>query len=196
MRPLCTILSSLALLLHHPNTVALELPRKRSRPGWSVSAARPSDRHSQPRTSEALDPLPHRQHGGDDEAGPQEVASLPQERLQNITTIDRVFCLSDLHTDHADNLEWLRRCMSQTHWTQRDLLVVAGDISHDMDVFRESMRYMTNRCQVFFVWGNHEAWLHRHDTFDSLDKIDSVMAECRRLGVHVDPCYLHGTCPL
>ncbi|GKY97477.1 hypothetical protein MPSEU_000706100 [Mayamaea pseudoterrestris] len=119
-----------------------------------------------------------------------EESSLPLHHCLN--NVDRVFCLSDLHTDHVDNLKWLREKMDEHHWTKRDLLIVAGDISHDMDVFRRSMRYMQDRCHVFFICGNHEAWLNKQDEFDSLEKMEQVYDECRTLGVMVDPCLVNG----
>jgi hypothetical protein len=82
--------------------------------------------------------------------------------------------------------------MTEHRWTKRDLLVVAGDISHDFDVFQESIRYMQDKCQVFFVCGNHEAWLNRDNKYDSLEKIDRVYEECRKLGILVDSCFVNG----
>jgi len=112
--------------------------------------------------------------------------------------VKRIFCLSDLHTDHVANLEWLQKRMQDGEWKESDLLVVAGDISHDFDILRKSIRYMTEAgCQVFFVWGNHEAWLNRKtDTFDSLEKLHRVYETCREEGVLVDPCYVPGQNPL
>ena len=113
-----------------------------------------------------------------------------------LNTIDRVFCPSDLHTDHVDNLKWLRKKMGEDRWSKRDLIIVAGDISHDLDVFQESISYMMDKCHVFFVNGNHEAWLNRHDKMDSLEKLDKVYDLCRELGVVVDPCLITGPSPL
>lgn len=141
-------------------------------------------------------------------------------------TIERVFCLSDLHTDHIDNQNWLRHRMQKPHgrskndWRSSDLLVIAGDISHDLAVMTESLRYLrdTAGCQVLFVAGNHEAWLQqrdrdtlsphtpptkdheeedenyslkqKRDCITSLDKMERVYQTCRNLGVMVDPCQI------
>ena len=81
--------------------------------------------------------------------------------------------------DHMDNLQWLQQHMEVTesvtsgaHENEenliklgpRDLLIIVGDISHELDLFQETMKYLTSRgSKVFFVVGNHEAWLHKDE---------------------------------
>ena len=94
--------------------------------------------------------------------------------------IERVLCISDLHTDHAENMQWLANHTSHygpcdnnnnkhddynedgsIRLTPSDLIVVAGDISHDMDRIEQSLMYLLQTgASVMFVAGNHEAWLH------------------------------------
>jgi predicted phosphodiesterase len=86
-------------------------------------------------------------------------ASLPYHRLDSI---QRVFCISDLHADHPDNLLWLyKQCHPSTSLLrENDLVVVAGDISHDLPTFRATLQILHEAsCQILFVPGNHEAWL-------------------------------------
>lgn len=117
--------------------------------------------------------------------------------FQELDKVERVFCLSDLHTDHVVNQQWLSERMARGDLTERDLLVVAGDISHELDVLTESLEYLTSpRCQVLFVVGNHEAWRKKKDTFDSIEKINKVYDICRKHGVIIDPCFLPGKHPL
>jgi Calcineurin-like phosphoesterase len=96
------------------------------------------------------------------------------QRLHTLKGVERVYCLSDLHTDHAANLEWLRERMkrpppgltspslstkAQATWSSKDLLVIAGDISHSLPLLEETLECMLEPgCQVLFVAGNHEAW--------------------------------------
>ena len=123
--------------------------------------------------------------------------------------VDRVFCLSDLHTDHVDNLQWLRRRLqtkqslsssssisTKTALNKRDLVIVAGDISNDVSIFRESLDLLLEHCQVLFVPGNHEAWLGHKERqmpgVSSLDKLDYFYQLCRERGAYVDPVYMAG----
>ena len=121
--------------------------------------------------------------------------------------VDRVVCLSDLHTDHVDNLQWLRRRLNSsssssapaaktTKLTKRDLVIVAGDISNDVPTFCESLDLLLEHCQVLFVPGNHEAWLSHKERqlqgVSSLDKLDFLYQLCRERGAYVDPIYIAG----
>lgn len=131
-------------------------------------------------------------------------ASQQQQPFISIQGANRVFCLSDLHTDHVVNQQWLRAhmmMMSSSHdWQPSDVLVIAGDISHDMKVLRESLQLLRqHNATVLFVVGNHEAWLRPpHDKkWDSLRKLQKVHRVCRQYGVIVDtPVLLEGPNPL
>lgn len=118
--------------------------------------------------------------------------------ISRLDNIRRVYCLSDLHTDHVLNLEWLRKRMEKTEKNctlgSQDLLVIAGDISHDEETFAETIQCLqSTNCQVVFVVGNHEAWLTKEERdagIDSIQKLESVYQVCREYGVIVDPCYI------
>jgi hypothetical protein len=120
--------------------------------------------------------------------------------FHQLDNIQRVFCLSDLHTDHVDNMKWLRDRMARGGLTERDLLIVAGDISHEYATLAESIAILKDTsCQVFFLAGNHEAWLTKQDKArqkTSLQKLDRVYETCRQLGVLTEPVYLTGKHPL
>lgn len=116
---------------------------------------------------------------------------------KTINGVKRVFCLSDLHTDHVENMEWLRRNLAASDLCPDDLLIVAGDISHESRKLQESLRLLRQTCQIFFLPGNHEAWIGRHDKYESsLDKLYRVERTCRIHGVHVDALFLNGKNPL
>jgi predicted phosphodiesterase len=144
------------------------------------------------------------------------VASLPSQRFQgaasvsvlrslakavdgvtHLSTIERVLCISDLHTDHMLNMKWLenRTCLHDD-LGETDLIVVAGDISHDLETFENTLLFLTETgAQVFFVPGNHEAWLSSSELEDgsSVDKLDLVYQACERLGVLTGCTLVGGT---
>jgi predicted phosphodiesterase len=143
-------------------------------------------------------------------ANSSNVTSLTSRKLEagkapvtfhQFDNIQRVFCLSDLHTDHVDNMKWLRDRMARGGLSERDLLIVAGDISHEYATLAESIAILKDStgCQVFFIAGNHEAWLTKQDKArqkSSLQKLDRVYETCRQLGVLTEPVYLTGKHPL
>ncbi len=67
----------------------------------------------------------------------------------------RVYAVSDLHTDYAENLEWCRRLPAARY---RDaVLLVAGDVSDSPARLEETLGALAAKfAAVFFVNGNHE----------------------------------------
>jgi predicted phosphodiesterase len=110
--------------------------------------------------------------------------------------IERIFALSDLHTDHVDNLKWLQSRMKHGDFSDKDLIVVAGDISHEYDRLEKSLQAMRDTgAHVFFVAGNHEAWLTKQDSeqaLTSIQKLDRVYETCRQAGVWTEPLLVSG----
>lgn len=124
-------------------------------------------------------------------------------KMSAIDNAERIFAISDLHTDNVSNLEWLKELclMHKTNESigPNDVIIVAGDISHEMSKLEETFTIMKENlnCNIFFVWGNHEAWIGGHEldslgVESSLQKIKLVKALCEKMGVHTE-CSLVGS---
>lgn len=117
-----------------------------------------------------------------------------------LENVRRIFAISDLHTDNVINREWLvDRCRNGAGDEERgqlatpapgDVLLLAGDISHEMSRLKEDLSIILDGlgCEVFFVFGNHEAWVGGAEMDElgissSLEKLDAVRALCDDLGV-------------
>ncbi|GJP64669.1 hypothetical protein CLOP_g21641 [Closterium sp. NIES-67] len=51
----------------------------------------------------------------------------------------RVYVVSDIHTDHAENMEWLERVaakrqLSEGSGKECDILILAGDVTDNLEV--------------------------------------------------------------
>lgn len=156
---------------------------------------------------------------------PAESDSINDKTYQTLYNIERIFCLSDLHTDSDINLKYLEENIVlmktktttaangsdyQRRLNSNDLIIVAGDISHDIQRLAETIQLLkTYNSHIVFVPGNHEAWvggpvgatssnnnqnddddeiIHR---MDSIQKLQLVQDTCREYGCHVDPIYVH-----
>jgi len=97
----------------------------------------------------------------------------------------RIFAVSDLHTDFAENRRRLEQVSSISYL--RDVLVVAGDIADDLKVIDWTLRKLRSRfSQVFYVPGNHELWV-RNEKCDSVEKFRQVLRLCDEIGIHTRP---------
>jgi predicted phosphodiesterase len=97
----------------------------------------------------------------------------------------RIFAVSDLHTDFAENHRRLQQ-VSSTSYLQ-DVLVVAGDIADDLRVIDRTLRQLRSQFgAVFYVPGNHELWV-RDGGYDSVEKFRRVLRLCDEIGIHTRP---------
>ncbi|KAL3153387.1 hypothetical protein ABBQ38_011726 [Trebouxia sp. C0009 RCD-2024] len=103
----------------------------------------------------------------------------------------QIWAVSDVHTDYPDNLAWCEDL--DTH--SEDCLIVAGDISDDVQTFAATLRCFTQKFKhVFFVPGNHDLWTRREERgkHTSLEKLEVLRRLCTELGVHTAPCCIEG----
>ena len=98
----------------------------------------------------------------------------------------RIFAISDLHVDFPVNMRWVESVDRHCH--QQDVLIVAGDVSDDLTRLGYALGKLRERFdRLFFVPGNHELWVRRCGSRDSLEKFQRIMELCRRLDVTTEP---------
>jgi predicted phosphodiesterase len=94
----------------------------------------------------------------------------------------RVFALSDIHVDYAENLDWVLQ-LSAAEYTE-DILVLAGDVSHSIELLSQVFDSLKSKfLEVLFVPGNHELWVQGQAFDCSLQKFDAIDDLCKTLGV-------------
>jgi len=91
----------------------------------------------------------------------RQLPSIPKQeefkRAKKGSGTMKVFTVSDLHTDYAANMEWVKGLSSSLY--QPDTLIVAGDVADTLHTFTITMSILKEKFQhVFFVPGNHDLW--------------------------------------
>lgn len=100
----------------------------------------------------------------------------------------RVFGVSDLHVDYAENLTWVEALSQQDY--QADVVLVAGDISHKLELTRRCLALFQERfAHVLFVAGNHDLWLTSKETRHSIDKFDELQQTLDQQGIVQEALY-------
>lgn len=95
----------------------------------------------------------------------------------------RVFAVSDVHVDYAENLDWVLQLSQQDY--QEDILILAGDISDDMDLLAQVFESLNGKFKaLLFVPGNHELWVQNEGHDCSLEKFEAINSLATRHGVH------------
>jgi predicted phosphodiesterase len=109
----------------------------------------------------------------------------------------RVWVISDAHSDHKANLEWIKTRLPARRADAFDVCLVAGDVCDNPEVLRESLAIFKARFdEVVFTAGNHDVWVRPKpvaigaDTRTSFDRLDEVAALCAELGVRTAPLWL------
>lgn len=97
----------------------------------------------------------------------------------------RVFAISDLHADFAENWKALQQLSLQDY--KNDVVLIAGDIADHLPVIAKTLSHMRARFgRVFYVPGNHELWTRR-DGGHSAAKLERILHLCDNLGVCAKP---------
>lgn len=105
----------------------------------------------------------------------------------------RLFALSDIHVDYADNARCVEG-LSDTDYRD-DVLILAGDLTEDSGLLGWCLaRFAAKFRQVLFVPGNHDLWVRRSPAdMCSLRKFEQVMAVAADSGVSTQPFHYGST---
>lgn len=94
----------------------------------------------------------------------------------------KLYAISDLHLDRRDNWEAFLQLTAHPH----DWLIVAGDISSNLEQFRLAIGALAHSfAQVFWTPGNHDLWTLPQDKsgLRGLERYNQLVAICREFGV-------------
>lgn len=107
----------------------------------------------------------------------------------------RVFALSDVHTDRAENMAWCRSLAVGDRFAG-DVLLLAGDVASNVQTVRATLALLKRAfARVFFCPGNHDVWLVRSEanaSGDSLEKLHELLRLCAECGVETRPAIAAG----
>ena len=116
--------------------------------GQAEREGRLREREGAPAAAPALAPAAADQAKKDDA-----ITLAPGESL-------RIFAISDVHSDHPANMQWLVEHMPERREHTRDVLLCPGDISDRVEVLSEALKTLRARFdEVCFTAGNHDLWV-------------------------------------
>jgi Icc-related predicted phosphoesterase len=97
----------------------------------------------------------------------------------------RIFAISDLHTDFAENWKLVKQISESSY--KDDILIVAGDIADQTEIIKRTLALLRSRFKmVFFTPGNHELWV-RGEKYDSIEKLSRILRLCDGLDIRYRP---------
>eukprot|EP01026_Neomeris_dumetosa_P042521 TRINITY_DN3547_c0_g2_i1.p1 TRINITY_DN3547_c0_g2~~TRINITY_DN3547_c0_g2_i1.p1 ORF type:complete len:371 (+),score=33.35 TRINITY_DN3547_c0_g2_i1:154-1113(+) len=124
---------------------------------------------------------------------PAKGSSTKVQLSKNIGGQMKFWAVSDLHTDYVDNYKWCQSLSTEKY--QDDCLIVAGDVTDDLDKLRRTLVCLKERFkEVFFTPGNHELWLRmpQRAEMDSIEKLSLIQNLCEKIDVKTRPTLVEG----
>lgn len=95
-----------------------------------------------------------------------------------------ILAVSDLHCDFAENKLWVEALQSRPD----DCLIVAGDISDNLGVLRWTFSTLKQKFkEVYYCPGNHELWVPKDSSMDSVQKFHEVLRLAEETGLRTKP---------
>jgi UDP-2,3-diacylglucosamine pyrophosphatase LpxH len=115
--------------------------------------------------------------------------------------VERIWALSDVHTDRAQNMRWIHGLKNDdSECYSNDTLILAGDISDNIDIVRATLASLQRTFKnVWFCPGNHDLWVRKSKTagnssssISSLEKMEILLQLCSEMGIHTKPGFAGG----
>ena len=92
----------------------------------------------------------------------------------------KLLAISDLHVDYAVNMCAVKKCPAYLDAG----LIIAGDISHDINKFTDCLTILSNKFdKIFWVPGNHDLWSIGSATLRGVDKYLACVECCRKFSI-------------
>jgi Icc-related predicted phosphoesterase len=101
----------------------------------------------------------------------------------------KVYVISDVHSDHKENMEWVEAHCAATS-RPSSVLIIAGDVSDDLNTLRRTLElFASSYGYCFFCLGNHELWTRKSERgqYDSIEKLYKIQDLCSELGIFTAP---------
>ena len=98
----------------------------------------------------------------------------------------RVFTISDIHVDFQENQNWIDAISTVEY--RDDILLLAGDICHNMERLQETLLQIRSKFyRLFFVPGNHDLWIRDEEFQNSHEKFESIIDFCKENDITIEP---------
>eukprot|EP01057_Protomagalhaensia_wolfi_P000183 Protomagalhaensia_wolfi_Nauph_80__182@NODE_10_length_5655_cov_165_650285_g7_i1_p3_GENE_NODE_10_length_5655_cov_165_650285_g7_i1NODE_10_length_5655_cov_165_650285_g7_i1_p3_ORF_typecomplete_len322_score58_78Metallophos_2/PF12850_7/1_2e07Metallophos/PF00149_28/7_5e07DNA_pol_E_B/PF04042_16/0_012Mur_ligase_C/PF02875_21/0_24_NODE_10_length_5655_cov_165_650285_g7_i139814946 len=106
----------------------------------------------------------------------------------------KIFVISDVHTDIAENVTWIAEALETVHGEASFcILIVAGDVSDKEAALLSTFETLSRSFDVvLFTPGNHDVWVRPDEVETSLDKNIRIrrLLELRFSNVFCSPVHL------
>ena len=101
----------------------------------------------------------------------------------------RVWIISDIHVDYAENESWIRDLSDIDY--QKDALILAGDVCHDFNHLKNVLTVIKQKfAHLFFTPGNHDLWVRDESWTNSIEKLEkSGSTGCKTACLVIHPRY-------
>ena len=98
----------------------------------------------------------------------------------------RIFIISDIHVDYAENFWWVDNLSNYDY--REDVLILAGDVTHKFTLLKSILKKLRKKFKrLFFVPGNHELWLNDDGFTHSLEKFHAIIDYCQKIDIEIQP---------